>query len=475
MRHKTRAFLIAASLLLLAACNGTGLPVAPTNTPGAGNGSVATPTSESVASLPTSTPRNQARPTRTPRSAQATEAPTKAATAEATEDASPQPTTQADEAKLDKEVKQVEKDAATVRGLQPQADVPETFLTQPQMKNNLLQDITRDYPRAEADDDAMQLWLLRLVDDPKMDLLQLQIDLLGEQVLGYYDPKKDELFVLRNQADLSPGSKQTLAHEFVHALQDQHFDLEKLLPDESHDDDGSLAIRSLVEGDATLAGLSYARDYFSQSDIQKFLDESSSADSSVLNSSPPYLRESLYFPYDQGADFVNELLMRNGFQAVDSALADPPSSTEQIMHPDKYFDSPRDEPIQVPLKELTGTLGTGWTMNDWGTLGEFDFKVILEENGAADPDEGAAGWGGASYAYYRNAASDLGLLYMATEWDNRREADQFLKALQETFDNANKTGDLYDQDGRFYSLKQDGSAVMLISSNDRAAVESAGK
>jgi hypothetical protein len=283
------------------------------------------------------------------------------------------------------------------------------------------------------------------------------------------------MYVLRNQADLSPGSKQTLAHEFVHALQDQHFDLEKLLPDDSHDDDRSLAIRALVEGDATIAGLSYVRDYFTQSDIQEFIEESSSADTSVLNSAPAYLRESLYFPYDAGADFVNELLMMDGFQAVDEALADPPASTEQILHPDKYFDSPRDEPIQVPLPPLTDTLGAGWTMIDWGTLGEFDLRVILDENGAADPDEAAAGWGGGSYAFYQNPDGDLGLMYTAIEWDSDNEADEYVEALEETFDNATRTSDLYEQDGRFYSLTRSGKTVTLISSNDQAAVESVAK
>lgn len=466
MRHKTRAVLLVVGLLLLAACDGTGLPVSPTGTPQLGVETAATPTSESVAGRPSATPR----PTRTPRTAQPTVEPTEAATAEATEVIDPQPTTQAGESKLDKEVMQVEKDASNVRGLAPKGDVPETFLTQTEMKSNLLNDITRDYPQEEAREDAMELWLLRLLDDPKIDLLQLQIDLLGEQVLGYYDPKADELFVLRNQADLSPGSRQTLAHEFVHALQDQYYDLDKMLPDDSHDDDGSLAKRSLVEGDATMAGLSYARDYFTSAEIQEFLDESASADSSVLNSAPAYLRESLYFPYDAGTDFVNKLLAMNGFQAVDDALADPPSSTEQILHPDKYFDSPRDEPIQVDLRPLTVTLGTGWTMKDWGTMGEFDIRVILDENGAADPDGAAAGWGGGSYAFYQNG--DQSLMYTAVEWDDQSEADEYIAALEETFDNATKTGDLYEQDGRFFSLTTSGKTVTLISSNDQAALES---
>lgn len=466
MRHRTRAFFLAATMLLLAACNGSGLPVSPTNTPQIGS-EAATPTAESVASRPSATPRGkQDRPIRTP-VAEETSEPT--AEADPTETTEPEPTTQAGNGDLDEELRQVEEDTSRTRGLEIKEEVQTTFYNQAQMKDALLRSITEDYPLDEARADAMELWLMRLMDDPNTDLFQLQVDLLGEQVLGYYDPEKDELFVLRESKDLGPSSKQTLAHELIHALQDQHFDLDKLLPHDSYDDDRSLAIRALVEGDATLGGLSYVRDNFSQDEIQEFLNESSSGDSSVLNSAPAYLRESLYFPYSAGADFVNELLMMNGFAAVDEALADPPSSTEQIMHPDKYFDSPRDEPVQVALEPLTDTLGAGWTLNDWGTIGEFDLNIILDENGASDPDEGAAGWGGGSYAYYQNG--DMGLMYIGTEWDSNGESGEFYDQMLETFDNANQDGDLYEQDGRFFSLTQDGRAVTLISSNDRAALE----
>ncbi|HEY0071480.1 MAG TPA: hypothetical protein VGE04_16060, partial [Chloroflexia bacterium] len=92
------------------------------------------------------------------------------------------------------------------------------------------------------------------------------------------------------------------------------------------------------------------------------------------------------------------------------------------------------------------------------------------ENGASDPDGAAAGWGGGSYAFYQNG--DQSLMYTAVEWDDQSEADEYVAALEETFDNATKTGDLYEQDGRFFSLTTSGKTVTLISSNDQAALES---
>lgn len=477
MRHRAHVLSLVVGALVLTACNSSGLPVAPTNTPSLLT--QATPTTLAMAPRPIATtgPRTtQPTPTAsilgdsTPAvgatsQAQATTAPGGTAR--------PGATTQAGNAVLDKEIAQVEKDTVITRGLKPLGDVPETFLNPAQMHDNLVKDLQDNYSPAEAKQDAAELWLLRLVKDPSIDLYQLQADLLSEQVLGYYDPKKKDLFVLNTggNQDLTPASRQTLAHEFTHALQDQHFDLEKLLPDKSKDDDRSLAIRALVEGDATLSGLSYARDYFTPKEKQQFLQENSSGSTAVLDKAPAYLRESLFFPYDAGPDFVNQLLQIKGFQAVDKALADPPTSSEQIMHPEKYINQPRDMPVPVALQPLTDTLGAGWTIQDFGTLGEFDLKVQLQENGASNPTEGAAGWGGGSYAFYTNGGKSL--VVQNTVWDNQQEAEEFQTALEQTFSQAQKSGSFYVDGGRYFSLQASGKTVNLIASNDRAALQRA--
>ena len=368
---------------------------------------------------------------------------------------------------------EIERQTALFRGLQPVATVPAQFISSDQLRQNLTQEMEQDYSKEQAKDDATELWLLRLIDDRSVDLFQLQIDLQSEQVIGYYDQKVKALFVRNDGTELSPTAKETLAHEFIHALQDQHFDLEKMLPDETTDDDKSTAARALVEGDATVGGILFAQSHFSPSEYQSIIDDSANADTSVLDSAPPYISDSLYFPYDQGVQFVIALGITNSFDPIDKALADPPVSTEQIMHPEKYTSTNRDMPQMVPAPPLTDTLGAGWSYTDNGTLGEFDLKELLDLNNASDPDSAAAGWGGGSYSLYQNG--DNALAMMNTAWDTTKDADEFEDALNETFSGDTKDGDvIVGSDGeRFYIVKRTADDISILSSTDRAALERA--
>jgi hypothetical protein len=240
------------------------------------------------------------------------------------------------------QITQIEEDTASLRGLQPKSDVPEIFINEDQLRENLVRDTEADYSVDEAQDDARELWLLRLTKDPDLDLRKLYIDLQTEQVAGYYDPDKKELFVRKETGELSPLARQTLSHEFVHSLQDQHFDLNKLLPDDTTDDDRALAIRALVEGDATISGLLYAQQYMTEEEFNDMLAESAAAETTVLDKAPRYVRDSLIFPYEKGVEFIMAIGGLTDFGNVDRVLKDPPVSTEQIMHPDKYTGSQRD-------------------------------------------------------------------------------------------------------------------------------------
>ena len=445
--------------LLLAACDVRGLPVSPTP-----QGTTTGPTaiSETI-STPTGVSQRPNGGTGT-----ATTIPprtTQPGTAVI-------PTVSAGNAGENEQVLEVEADAAAVRELDPKEDVDETFITRDQLRTNLIRDIDEDYPKDEAERDALELWLMRLTPNRDLDLHQLFIDLYTENIAGYYDSEENKLFVLGDQKQLSPQARETLAHEFVHSLQDQHYDLDKLLPEDSTDDDRSMAIRSLVEGDATLAGVMYAYRHFTKEEFEEMLAESSNNPSDVIDSVPTYIRNGLLFPYDAGATFVGKLIEEGGFDRVNKALADPPVSTEQILHPDKYLQTPRDEPLPVTIPPLTSTLGTGWTYKDSGTLGEFDFTEILRENGAGAPVDSADGWGGGKYDLYQNGNNAL--LFIDSRWDTASEANEFYNAMQETFVTAKSEGDkLWSDGGRYFGLKYSGDRVTLVTSTDRTALDDA--
>jgi hypothetical protein len=438
---------------LLAACN----PFAATESPSptAAANVVATVAQESTpaataASQPTAPPATAApSPTTVP---EATLAPTPTVVPEAT-----------------RELLEIEADAAQVRGLQPKEDVPERFISPEQLRANLEKMLDEHYSREEARRDALELWLMRLIDDREIDLYQLQLDLLSEQVLGYYDPKKDELFVRGDQQDLAPQARETLAHEFVHSLQDQYYDLEKLRPEHINDDDRTMAVTALIEGDATLSGLLYARQYMSESDFEQLLKESGSTE--VLDRAPPYIRESLIFPYREGVQFVSALYQLGGTNAINAAFSDPPHSSEQILHPEKYLLTPRDEPLPVTLPALTATLGGGWTYRDSDTLGEFDVGVLLRENGVGKPDQAVAGWGGTRYALYQKG--DASVIILGSRWDSPKDAEEFASAMERSLAGLRRVGKVWSGGGRFFGLTRLNDRVAFVGGTDRAAVERA--
>ena len=475
--------LLALSMLLLAgllaACDLSNLPAAPTPTATLEPPATATleptlePTTEPTLA-PTSTSVAQA-----PATATVSGAPTSAA-------ANPSGTPSLDIAEAQRQLDQIEQETTQIRGLDPKSDVKAEFIPSDQMKTNLAAEINTEYPVDEARRDATSLWLLRLIDDPTIDLHKLQIDLLGEQVLGYYDPKKKELFVLSNQPSLSALSRMTLAHEYTHSLQDQYYDLQKVRPDHVDNDRGTAAT-ALIEGDAVVSQLGYARSFMTPNDIQSYISETSQMSTSVTDNAPRYIRDSLTFPYEQGPTFIGALAATKpgSFAAVNDALADPPTSTEQVLHPEKYTNSPRDEPVKVTVPPLTSTLGAGWTYQEGDTLGEFDFRIMLAENGVdgppttATPDPGvtlpgeraAAGWGGAEYAYYQNAGAKTDLLAMVTRWDTEKDATEFNDAMTTSFSSLKKDGTLWTDGKRYFALDNSGDTVVYAAGTDRAAVE----
>lgn len=373
--------------------------------------------------------------------------------------------------KIQQELLQVELDTQKVRGLDPKTDVPEQFITRAQLRTRLLQDRDATYSREESRLNELELWLLRFVNKPSIGLYQLQADWLSDQLLGYYDPSKKGLYVLNPQLPLDPQTRQTLSHEFVHNLQDQYYDLQKLMPPGSHDGDGTLAARSLVEGDAILSSVLYADQFMTHDDFQKLQGAIGSSPS--LDNAPNVVREKLYFPYTKGLEFVKALYSLGGFPAVNNALAHPPTSSEQILHPQKYLSTPRDEPKPVGLPPLTDTLGLGWTYQDTQTIGEFELSSMLKANGLSntDADAAATGWGGGQYDMYQNGTNSL--VMMGTRWDSAEDASRFYNALLQSLSQARVSGSLWVEGSRYFTVMLRGDRVIFVGGTSSNAVQRA--
>lgn len=308
---------------------------------------------------------------------------------------------------------------AAIRGLAEKQPVPVEFVAPSRLRETLLASYTEETAVRDLEISRKLLVLLGLL-SPDADLYGMLFELYAENIVGYYSRIDKKMYVVSGQETYGPIEKITLAHEFTHALQDQHFDLEKLHALTENNGDRSLALTALVEGDATLTMALYARKHLTSDELTRL--QSSGGESSI-DRAPLVIRDEVLFPYTDGFLFGLTLWVGGGFEAVNAAFRDPPRSTEQIIHPEKYL--ARDEPIEVSLPDLAAALGPGWAQLRTDVLGELDVRILLEQ--FSDPGsaaKGAEGWGGDRFVLLENAAGQHALV-MSTVWDNEGEAGEF--------------------------------------------------
>ncbi len=254
------------------------------------------------------------------------------------------------------------------------------------------------------------------------------IKLLTEQVAGYYDPKTQE-FHLADWIDIE-GQRPVMAHELVHALQDQHFNLRRFEDWPKHDSDAELAAHALVEGDASFLMMQYVtQSPARQLAFLKSMMTGGANSSEQIEKAPRVLRETLLFPYMQGTSFVTQVYKRGGWEAVTAAYKKLPQSSEQVLHPDKYHAG--EAPQKVALRDVSASLGKGWRMADHDVEGEWGFFLLLDHF-LQSPDvskRAAEGWGGDRYALFLgpNRATDVVVAHK-TVWDTEADAREFFDA-----------------------------------------------
>lgn len=257
--------------------------------------------------------------------------------------------------------------------------------------------------------------------------------LLAEQVAGFYDHTRQELHI----AAWLPVFMQepVMAHEIFHAVQDQEWGGGKLIDSKVYSHDAVLAHAALLEGDATVVMFNYQQlgtgvditdSSFAVNGIAASLPlQMASPQFPVMAVAPDYLKQSLIFPYQQGLLFV-AALRRAGMSWADvrKVYADPPASTEQILHPERYYPQ-RDTPSEVTVPPLKWP---GYTRNWTGTAGEFHHRqLLLERLPLADAIAAAAGWDGDFTAVEEGPAS---VAYTYSTWDSAQDAEQFEAALK---------------------------------------------
>jgi hypothetical protein len=327
-------------------------------------------------------------------------------------------------------------EVAALRGFPVRALVGSAPLTRATLDRLIDESFARQYQGRAMD---FYVWFNRLFGalPPGVDLKKMTRDLMSEQVGGLYDPGSKKLFVRQDYPLKTPLGRMILAHEICHAMPDQNFSLLRMGVEDSKNTDRALAALAVAEGDATLLMNEHMIRYGNPMDLLSQLPAIMLMDQQKLNEAPPVIRDALFFPYFKGMAFFNSLdgRTRPGKTPAQPGeppaawrsrvFADPPETTEQILHPEKYLTHER--PAQLaPLSADSATT------HSRAILGEMGIMLTLETAiGTERAQQAAAGWNGDSLIVADNDPQATRTLTWLTRWDTPHDAEEFAQALEQ--------------------------------------------
>lgn len=334
--------------------------------------------------------------------------------------------------------------------------------TRRRLQSYMMKEFQEDLPADRARAVKETYVRLGLLPD-SLDLRTFLRKLYLEQVVGYYDPTRDTLYVRQGVADAD--FKTVLVHEMVHALQDEHMSLDSLLRAREDDNDASTAAHAALEGQATYVMVEWLLRQRTGSNVDltampQVVDMISGANllsagaSSMpeLAAAPAFIRASLVFPYQAGLAFIEALWSAHPGRPAPLG-ANMPVSTEQILHPAHFLSSERDVPSDVSFTADSASLKGGWTQAHEDDLGEFETRFFLSTflGDTARARSAATGWDGDRYRLLRRcpagpdpeggagpggaATNDAcpEAFVWASVWDGQAAAATFAAAVREAF------------------------------------------
>jgi hypothetical protein len=324
----------------------------------------------------------------------------------------------------------IEAQVLELRGLEP-VDVVRTTIDEAELATRTAADFDADNPESYVLGIERLYKALGLM--PEADSLRdLYLELLASQVAGFYDPESKELFVVSRSGRINGADKITFAHEYGHALQDANFDIFESSDELRDQSDRAAARAALYEGDATLLMLFWAQaGNMTPEEIQDYIAAGSDPESvALLERMPQILVQGLLFPYEAGATWLLPVQTADGWAGVDALYENPPTSTEQILHPEKYEAGEDALPVAIPA-DAASRMGDGWTVALEDTWGEFQTRVWLTESGIPleEATAAAAGWGG-DRLVVMNGPDDAWAVALETTWDSEAEAVEFRDAAE---------------------------------------------
>jgi hypothetical protein len=302
---------------------------------------------------------------------------------------------------------QIAREVAALRGLPYDAPLDARVVPAAALGEKFTSLALADLDPDQVAADQRLLVALRLL-APDDDLLGALDALYREQVLGLYVTEERRLYIGADSPALSPYRRGTAAHEIVHALQDRAFDILAMRDVDDRESDAALAIISLLEGDAVLAQQQWTIRHQTADERRRAREEATTIGGTALRAAPRYVREAVFFPYTEGVRFVTALLDAGGWTRVDAALAEPPTATAHIYHPERYLAG--EQPLAVTV---TATPGVGWQDAATYTFGEFDVRELLVGLGADVASAVGSGWAGGEVRAWQRGGDDAVALRLA--------------------------------------------------------------
>jgi hypothetical protein len=376
----------------------------------------------------------------------------------AAEPSAPAPEQDADPQAL---VLKLQEEVSQLRGLPFKANVPAGVQSQEEFAQYLDEQIDETLPEIKNNYYGTIVQRLGLYRGTLTNFRDTAKAVMSSQAGAYYDPEtKTFNMLMQNVSEMM--KRMLYSHELYHGLQDQYFGLQKYLPMKGWtgpelNSDQTMARQAVVEGEATYIMSMYAMKAMtgqeptrqlmapavqmqSQMDLERIrsvmklpaakkltgsgVDEALEASESI----PSFILESMIGVYMKGLGFVFAV-QEPGWNEVEKLYTEyPPQSTEQILHPEKWYSREAPSAITFPALAKVSAL-KGWEQLDSDVIGEFQWRVIFKEQGlGAEAEAAAAGWDGDRYVIFKRKDSDATLMLLSTSWDSPAQAEEFAKA-----------------------------------------------
>lgn len=340
----------------------------------------------------------------------------------------------------DRIVYETQLEVAALRGFRVNDLVRQAPLTRERLIRLVDESLDRQFPGRSLQRYVRMHQLFGALPEP-FDLRAVMHGLVREQAGGIYDPHTGEFLVNPGFPIEKALGRVILAHEITHALQDQNYDLLGMGLEDPNAGDRATALLCIVEGDATLLMAEHmARTSEPMDLLTDGLTSLAGVSQEQLNGAPAAIREMMFFPYTGGSAFFNALQGRtpgggpppvteDGLLAPswrNAVFRNPPVSTEQIIHPEKYLagEGPGELPAPPPFDEEGA---------DVTTLGEFGMRLLLDATlGRPRARAAAAGWNGDRMILSDAAGGGLDV-HWTMRWDTPADADEAIRSLVDAF------------------------------------------